>query len=678
MKKGILPMSKKTIIAACMLSLAASAFALDFSLRPGGFVFFPAGPGNKAADGNERFDIGGGGELGFDIDLASLRPNTLGLGYTAGIEGGLFYNPYKQPATGNVQIYSFGGALGLYYFPLSRLFTRADGGIGVYQGVIEEGKGKPSLWWRAGGELGFRFTPMFTLSASGGWRQYHSGNGGGAFNSGIYTGLSLLITFETGRNSNAGGVNAALVQDDGIYPAFLSLYQKSPAGTITIRNNENAEIRNVRVSFRAAGYTASEFPCGTLPLVARGRSAELPLYADFSPDVLRFTDTGRILGEVVIRYRFLGTERQSVQTAAVRVFNRNTFPSGDPAGLAAFVSPSSPEILEYAKHIAGLERSNQRTGLNRNMQAALWLFEGLRAAGIRLASSAEPRSGEGSPPVPSAEPRSGEGSPPDDTSTGNDEVQFPAETLGFRTGNRRDTGLLYAAALEAAGIPAALIPLDDDFIIACNLGVNQAAAELLFNSLEKVLVIDGGVWMPLSMNAFNDGFIAAWDGGAEALNEFFTGGAEADFIMLESAWGTYPPAPLPAQGVTVVRVGEGNLAQTADRIIQQYIVREIQPLVEAVQQQIAAVPTASLLPPAGLYNRLGILLVRSGQTAEAKAAYERAAGMGSVPAMTNRGNLALIEKDYAAAEKWFTRALEREPENAAAKRGMEQVGERGE
>jgi hypothetical protein len=69
----------------------------------------------------------------------------------AGIEGGLLYNPYKPPASGTAQIYSFGGALGLYYFPLSRLFTRMDFGLGVYQGVIEEGKGKPGLWWRTGG-----------------------------------------------------------------------------------------------------------------------------------------------------------------------------------------------------------------------------------------------------------------------------------------------------------------------------------------------------------------------------------------------------------------------------------------------------------------------------------------------------------------------------------------------
>jgi tetratricopeptide (TPR) repeat protein len=278
------------------------------------------------------------------------------------------------------------------------------------------------------------------------------------------------------------------------------------------------------------------------------------------------------------------------------------------------------------------------------MQTAVWLFEGLRAAGVRL----------------------------DDTHANNDEIQFPAETVGFRTGNRRDTGLLFAAALEAAGIPSALIPLDDDFIVACSLGIDQAAAGLLFNGLEKLLVIDGEVWMPLSMNAFNGGFILAWDGGADALDKAFASGVEADFIMLETAWGIYPPAPLPAQGNTAVRVGGGNLADIADRMIQQYISREIQPLVQNVQQQIAANPGAAL------YNRLGILFVRSGRTAEGKAAYERAAGMGSVPAMTNRGNLALIERDYAAAERWFRQALAREPENAAALQGLEKVSERRE
>jgi hypothetical protein len=128
-------MNKKMTLFFILFLTTAAAFSLDFTLRPGGFVFIPAGEGNKASDGSERFDIGGGGELGFDLDLASIWPNPLGLGYTAGIEGGLLFIPYKSPASGNVQIYSFGGALGLYHFPLSRLFTRIDGGIGVYQAL---------------------------------------------------------------------------------------------------------------------------------------------------------------------------------------------------------------------------------------------------------------------------------------------------------------------------------------------------------------------------------------------------------------------------------------------------------------------------------------------------------------------------------------------------------------
>jgi TPR repeat protein len=50
--------------------------------------------------------------------------------------------------------------------------------------------------------------------------------------------------------------------------------------------------------------------------------------------------------------------------------------------------------------------------------------------------------------------------------------------------------------------------------------------------------------------------------------------------------------------------------------------------------------------------------------------------MGLIPAMTNLGNLALIERDYAAAERWFRQALAKDSQNSAAIRGMEQVNER--
>jgi tetratricopeptide (TPR) repeat protein len=277
------------------------------------------------------------------------------------------------------------------------------------------------------------------------------------------------------------------------------------------------------------------------------------------------------------------------------------------------------------------------------MQFGMWLFEGLRVGGIRVTETENRETG------------------------GLKEVQFPVETLGFRTGSPVDTGLLYAAALESAGIRAALIPLSGDFLCAISLGVNKVQAESLFNGLERVLVVDDEVWLPLSMAAFNEGFPAAWEKGIAGLSAVFDSGETADFIVTEDSWTVYPPAPLPVQGIQF-KTPEINLVRrNVETAVEGYIASEIEPLIRGVQAQLQKAASAAL------QNRLGILLTRAGKQAEAKAAYERAAGMGSAPAMTNRGNLALQENDAVSAEKWFRQALAASPDSTAAKRGLEQV-----
>ncbi|GBU29450.1 hypothetical protein R84B8_03015 [Treponema sp. R8-4-B8] len=327
------------LIFLCSLLFAPSSllFALDFNIRPRGFVYLPSEV--QTAEGNAMYGIGGGGDLGFEVDLSSVLPNPLGIGYTLGVEGGLLMNSIQGETEKNVSIYTLGGGIGLYYFHLSRLFIRADGSLGIYIPSIDGNADNSSLYWRGGGEIGFRFTPGFTLAANAGWRQFDKE--GNIFSSGLYAGLTAQITFQTGKETNRETVGITFDQDGEVYPAFMQIYQKNAIGTLIIRNNENAEIRDVRVSFRAAPYTSSEYPCGTLSFIARGRSKELPLLADFSSEILRFTDKGRILGEVVIRYRFLGKERTAVRSVILATRNRNSVTENDPAALAAFISPNS-------------------------------------------------------------------------------------------------------------------------------------------------------------------------------------------------------------------------------------------------------------------------------------------------------------------------------------------------
>ncbi|GBU27239.1 tetratricopeptide repeat domain protein [Treponema sp. R8-4-B8] len=171
------------------------------------------------------------------------------------------------------------------------------------------------------------------------------------------------------------------------------------------------------------------------------------------------------------------------------------------------------------------------------------------------------------------------------------------------------------------------------------------------------------------MTAFNEGFTAAWTKAVTVLNENFMAGKTADFVIVEDAWSIYPPAPFPEQGGRPVRTDAAVAGREVNRAIQLYISTEIQPLLNQVQARVSSSPTAAM------HNRLGILQVRAGRVADGKASYERAAGMGSVPAMTNRGNLALSEKDYATAERWFRQALSKDAKNAAALRGLEQIAE---
>jgi len=245
------------------------------------------------------------------------------------------------------------------------------------------------------------------------------------------------------------------------------------------------------------------------------------------------------------------------------------------------------------------------------------------------------------------------------------EAQFPAETLAFRTGSSRDLALLFASGLEGVGILSAFIETDNDFLVALNLNVGQAAAETLFNGLNGILVIDDEVWVPLSMNAFNEGFMAAWTRGAQSLNNAFAAGQELDFVIVGDAWAFYPPAPLPGQERNIIRTDTDQTAREVNRAMQQYIDREITPIIQRTSAAAQGNPA--------LQNRLGILNVRAGRIADGKAAYERAAALGSIAAMTNRGNLALTEGDFPVAERWFRQALERDSGNRAAQRGLERV-----
>jgi hypothetical protein len=226
-----------------------------------------------------------------------------------------------------------------------------------------------------------------------------------------------------------------------------------------------------------------------------------------------------------------------------------------------------------------------------------------------------------------------------------DYVQFPFQTLAYRSGDVDDLGLLFSATLEAAGISAAIIPIAGEFIVAFSLDIDEDAAGELFSDLGNLLIIDGKVWMPVAMSSIAEGFVNSWYNAVNHIKFAVENEEEVNFIILSNAWAAYPPAALGAQDTQYDKPSEISVSRLVETDMLRYVSAEFGPKIQEVQNMIRSQGGS-----AALYNQMGLLYIRAGMYNEARSEYLRSAAMGSAAAMVNLGNLAVTNRDFVAAE----------------------------
>jgi tetratricopeptide (TPR) repeat protein len=622
---------RKSVCAiAITLLLSVSLNALEFAFRLTPELALPTGNCDKL------FNLGASVSLNSDIELFNFL--------STGPEFGYMYVPYDGGS--HIQILNAGLSAGAFAFPLSRLRVQTTGTFGIYQALSDNG-GYGNLWWKVAANAGFRVNPSVALSASGGYVTYLFPDE--PLYTGVLAGVSAQYFLDT--KAAEGNVAVSLDQSEPVFPLFYSIYKENSIGKLKIVNNETAEIRDVTVSFRSGDYTASLMLCGNASVIMKRKSVELPLYADFADKIQDFTENGKLSGEVVISYKLLGEERTAVKSIVVPVYNRNTLRWIDSAVLASYISPNSPEVLDYTKYVVGLARDKLRTGLNRNMQFAMYVLDGLKTGGVSNTKTTT---------TPYAQFHL-------DTNQ-LDYIQYPFQTLSFRSGDLDDLGVLVAACFESVGIRSAVIPLKDDFVVAFSLGISAADAEDLFANTDNLLTIEDEVWIPLSMSVFREGFVNSWFVGVENLNAAFAAEDAVDVVVLSEAWKTYPAASITGTGARFAKPDQDATIRAVETDLLRYISNEFGPKIRAIQEDIKAKGAT-----VQHYTSLGILYVRAGMYDDAKAAYERAASMGSVTAMVNIGNIFLLDKAYPEAISWFKKALEAQSDNKGAKSGLDRA-----
>ena len=633
---------KKVFTLIIGLIMASMLYAYDFTLKITPSAVFPFLTG-----GEKKYDIiGGGGFIDPGITLFDIL--------NVGPEVGFFVVPkYNSKALEsgdpNINFIPFGAQAGAIFYPFSRLEVAA-GFAGGVAGSFTNDRSHYAPWYRIYADASFRINTRISAGLDVSWLDVQNnswfGNPGMA---GLTAGLVVNIKFSTEKAS--GMVDATIDYDENVFPLIYTIYKDNPIGTITVSNNESAEIRNVHVKFRAEGYTASEMECGTIRMLKKHKSEQVSFYADFNDKILRFSEAGKISGEIVIEYELLGDKRTSVVPVTISVYNRNSMRWVDSAILSSYVTNNAQEILELSKYFVGVARNHFRTGLNKNMQFSMYVYEGIRSLGVVCEEKSD--------------------TPYDSTHldfTLLDYIQYPYQTLSYRSGDKDDIGVLFMSMLESVGIGAAYIPLQDDFIVAIELGDNEQALLNLFNNTDNLLVVYDKIWLPVSMSVISKDFSESWKRGVQKVSEALENDEDVEFIVLADAWQTYPPSGFSSDETKNKVPSEKELVRAGEDAIAKYITQEFGPQIAAVQAQIKEEGVSTTL-----YNRLGLLYVRAGLYDNAVSVYEVSAKMGSIPAMNNLGNILSLQKKYAKAKEWYEKVLAIDPNNDTARKNLEKI-----
>lgn len=628
-----------SVLSLCILVSSLSAFDMVFKAEPN--IVIPL---------RELYSVAPGVSASAEVDLFNLL--------SVGVEGS-YTNEKPKSVDGTMNFISGGLDVSGYYNPISRLYVSAGAGVGIYNfstnikkknqdedsssdGNDDVKTAKPfsDIYYKAFAEVGFRVNPSFTISAVGGYKQFLCT--GTDFLSGPYAGISFRYNVAVGNKSQSSDVRIRVEQDTPIFPVYSSVYSTEPFGTIILRNEEGAELRNVHVSFRAGKYTTGTKECAVIGRLNRRTSIEVPLYADFSDEILKFSENGKISGEVVVDYELLGKKMSVVKTAVVDVYNKNAFLWGDSTGLAAFISPDVPEIAAYAKEITGITRANLYTGMNANLQYAVGLVEGLALSGINYSNDKV---------TPYTSFYNG---------TELDSIQYPLQTLQCLSGDYDDLGILLASCLQTVNVSTGFIPMQDDFLVL--VWLNMPASQALSNfATTDGLIIDedlDDICIALSMAHLEEGFTKCFAAGCDAVEKIFSDEENYyEFIDTTDAWTSYKPVVY-SNGSSVDSPKQDELVKKIDTAIKAYIASDIEAVITRAKET-------------GDSNKLGVALVRAGRYSDAKKEFQKAANKGSTSAMNNVANILMIERDYAGAAAQYKKVLEKSPENKTALKGLE-------
>ncbi|TFG62049.1 MAG: tetratricopeptide repeat protein [Spirochaetales bacterium] len=628
--------SVRSCIIVLILCIIVGNLSWPLSAQEPGKLFFQITPGVNIPLGPSRdmYTIGGGGEL----TMAYTMPFAPFLF----AKGAIDYSLVPTLSDNSLSLIFFGGGLGVSFDPLPWLNLQASGSVGYGLGIYT-GQPGGSLYLEGSGLVSFFFTPAFSLGVGGGYR--HQFSQPVPFYQAVRINIGTTIRLGTGAAKS--NMRIPKVRFDPVFPVFYKHYDDHTVGDLTLVNEEKGPVKNVTVSLFINQYMDGPKECAVIPEMKKGEIAEIPLYALFTDNVLSITEGTKVTAQLLVSYEYSKRDMSFETTETGRMYDRNAMTWDDDRKAAAFITAKDPEVLKFAKNIAGLVRENSNKAVNLNFRIGMGLFEALGEHGVNYVVD---------PQTPYAEFSK--------DSMAVDYLQFPVQTLDYKAGDCDDLSICYSTMLESTGIETAFITTPGHIFMAFSLGINPDDAKKLFKNPGNLIYRDNTTWLPVETTMVQDGFLKAWEMGAKEWRENNLNG-NAKIFPIHEAWQSYEPVGLPDARISLTAPASDDILERYTKAVNRFVEREIADKVAELEERIK-----TSRDRARLQNKLGVLYAQYGLMEKAKEQFVEAAQAQSTPAYVNLGNILFLEKQYEEALEYYELAEAEDPENTKVLLGI--------
>ena len=522
-------------------------------------------------------------------------------------------------------------------------------GAGAVYSLVEWGGEWLSLINPAGearAGIGISFTPSFGIEIFGGYDYHHLYNGA-SFGIGtkVATGLSKRSPVETQPTvqTEREYLKISSVELSEVFPVFYKYYDDHSVGAVTLMNTSDTAITNILVAFYINKYMDLPKTTTVSDRIESGEQKSVNLYALLNEAVLEVQEPTKVSAQIEVEYDVDNVKKTISHTSTLRMLDRNALTWDDDRKAAAFISAKDASVMAIAKNVAGIARQQAAGGVYTNLACGMGIHAALPHLGLQY--------------VP--DPRT----PYEVLSQSSDVidyVQYPRQTLYYRSGDCDDLSILYCSFLESIAIDSAFITVPGHIFIAFSLGVSRRDLARSFIRADDLIIReDESIWIPVEVTMIDSGFAEAWREGAKQWREQSSRG-QAAFYPIHQAWELYEPVGI-SGGI------EGVQLPDIDAIREDFLKEYNRYVSECIYDRVEQIKTAMTQQgeTPKLLNRLGVIYASYGVYDQAKSYFEKAIESESyIPSLKNLGNLAYLDSDYETALDYFEQANEAAPDDS--------------